>query len=150
MSSVGAVVILSLEGGWVETATFWEREFFSKEASCLHLCISGPRFQGRALLEGLLQRLMSQPALKEPGQCAEPRAGLEKYRVALKEVFPCGFVCFHRKFPFASVTQEAVPGTSWGLLASCPEHRVGSQLPGTFEVCSGAAVLRLDPVCAVV
>lgn len=27
-----------------------------------------------------------------------------------------------------------MPDTSWVLLAFCPEHRVGSQLPGTLEV----------------
>lgn len=63
-----------------------------------------------------------------------------------KGLFLVGSVCFHRKFLSASVAQEAMPDTSWELMASCPEHRVGPQLPGTFGVGTRAAVLCLDLV----
>lgn len=84
---------LSLEAGWWRLLPFGKGSFLAKEASCLHLCIQGPQLQGRALLEGLLQRLMSQPALKELRPRAEPRAGPEKYRVVLKGPFPLLVLC---------------------------------------------------------
>lgn len=96
--AIGAVV-----GGW-RPLPFGKGNFSGKEASCFHVCIWGPQLQGRALLEGLLQGLMSQPAL---------RTGPEKHSVVLQGAFPCWFCVFSQKVP---VCQCGTGSSAWHFL----------------------------------
>lgn len=136
--TVGAVV-----GGW-RLLPFGKGNFSAKEASCLHLCIWGPQLQGRAVLEGLLRRLMSQPALRELGPRPEPRAGPEKYSVVLQGAFPCWPCVFSQKVP---VCHCGTGSSAWhflGVIGFLPRAQGWPTAARILGVGSRAAVLCLD------